>query len=116
MIGRKRMWKLETMVTGMLGGFVATKVISHGRVTGRSVAPQGWVDTFAERVRDAVLPGFSAFSLDDARRAIEQCISLYKQALETTPSDRSSKQNLIVTYGNLADLKRYGNGGIGVDL
>jgi hypothetical protein len=49
--------------------FVATKVISHGRVTRDSVAPEGWVDTFPERVRDAVLPGFSAFSLDDARRA-----------------------------------------------
>jgi hypothetical protein len=33
------------------------------------VAPAGWADTFAERVRHAVLPGFSAFSLDDARRA-----------------------------------------------
>ncbi len=49
--------------------FIATKVISHGRLTRDSVAPHGWVDAFSERVGDAVLPGFSAFSLDDARRA-----------------------------------------------
>ena len=49
--------------------FVAKKVISHGRVSPNSVVPDGWTDAFAQRVADAVLPGFSAFSLDDARRA-----------------------------------------------
>ena len=49
--------------------YIATKVISHGRLTLDSVAPEGWTDAFAQRVSDAVLPGFSAFSFDDARRA-----------------------------------------------
>jgi hypothetical protein len=49
--------------------FVATKVITHPLVAAQSAAPAGWAPAFAERVRDVVLPGFSAFSIDDARTA-----------------------------------------------
>lgn len=49
--------------------FVATKAITHG-VAGPSAArPEGWDPSFAARVPQAVLQGFSAFSRDDARRA-----------------------------------------------
>src|SRR5262249_45442851 len=34
-------------------------------------SPEGWSHRFSERVGDAVLPGYSAFSLDDARRAAD---------------------------------------------
>ncbi|WP_254775922.1 DUF3182 family protein [Ralstonia sp. 25mfcol4.1] len=58
----------------LLGGvvphaFIATKAISHGRVAPDAAAPAGWSDTFAARIQGHVLPGFTAFSLDDARRA-----------------------------------------------
>lgn len=49
--------------------FVATKVITHGRVAPDAAVPEHWSDAFALRVRDAVLPGFSAFTLEDAQRA-----------------------------------------------
>lgn len=58
----------------LLGGvvphaFIGTKVISHGLFAPDAAAPEGWQPGFARRVQDHVLPGFSAFSLDDARRA-----------------------------------------------
>lgn len=49
--------------------FVATKAITHGLVAPDAQAPAGWNPLFAELVRDAVLPGFTVFSRDDALRA-----------------------------------------------
>jgi len=49
--------------------FVATKTITHSLIDERAVAPVGWRPEFAQRVARAVLPGYSAFSLDDARAA-----------------------------------------------
>lgn len=49
--------------------FVATKAIVHPLVAPYAPAPEGWSHVFAERVRGAVLPGFAAFTVDDARRA-----------------------------------------------
>lgn len=51
--------------------FVATKSISHPLVAPDAFAPQGWSAAFGWRVRDAVLPGFTAFTRDDAHRAGE---------------------------------------------
>lgn len=60
--------------THLFGGvvpypFVATKVISHGRIGPGVAVPTGWSDAFPARVVDAVLPGFSAFTRADARTA-----------------------------------------------
>ena len=49
--------------------FVATKSIVHPLVAVDAQAPSGWSPEFAKRVRGAVLPGFAAFSLRDARCA-----------------------------------------------
>jgi len=49
--------------------FVATKCISHPLVDERARAPEGWSDAFGQRVRDAVLEGYAAFTPDDAMRA-----------------------------------------------
>jgi hypothetical protein len=49
--------------------YVATKTITHPLVEPDATAPIGWCGEFAERVAPVVLPGLSAFSLDDARRA-----------------------------------------------
>jgi len=49
--------------------FMATKIITHPLVGRDAEAPQRWCREFPERVRDAVLPGYSAFSIDDARIA-----------------------------------------------
>lgn len=49
--------------------FVASKVISHPLLSHSTSAPTGWSAGFAEQVKSAVLPGYSVFSIDDARLA-----------------------------------------------
>ncbi len=55
--------------------FVATKTITHARIGPRARAPIGWSDRFGERVKDIVLPGYSAFASEDARRAGESLLT-----------------------------------------
>jgi len=60
-------------VNDLFGGvvpfdYVATKAISHP-LHGHAVAPDHWSTSFAPRVRQSVLDGYSAFSEADARRA-----------------------------------------------
>jgi hypothetical protein len=56
--------------------FVATKTITHELLPDATNVPQGWSDSFARRVRDVVLPGYTAFSRHDAlaagRRLLER--------------------------------------------
>ncbi|MET0962159.1 MAG: DUF3182 family protein [Noviherbaspirillum sp.] len=49
--------------------FVGSKVITHPLVHPQAAAPQGWTSAFGEQVREVALPGFSAFSLEDALAA-----------------------------------------------
>lgn len=49
--------------------FVATKSITHPLADIDAFRPAGWSTAFPDAVRDAVLPGYSAFSHEDARRA-----------------------------------------------
>jgi hypothetical protein len=54
--------------------FVATKAITHPLVGRAAVCPEGWAPGFAAAVGDAVLDGFSAFTLEDARWAGRQLL------------------------------------------
>lgn len=49
--------------------FVETKVITHPLVRPDADAPFGWSRDFVERVKGSVLPGYSVFTLADAREA-----------------------------------------------
>jgi hypothetical protein len=49
--------------------YVATKTITHPLIDDPEVAPEGWRPEFARRVQDVVMPGFSVFCAEDARRA-----------------------------------------------
>lgn len=49
--------------------YVATKTITHPLLDEEADAPAGWTHAFGARVADAVLHGYSAFSLADSRRA-----------------------------------------------
>lgn len=49
--------------------YVATKAISHPLHDDSAEGPRDWVESFAPRVRKCVLPGTTAFSEADARRA-----------------------------------------------
>jgi hypothetical protein len=55
--------------------YVATKVITHPLLRPGCAAPPGWTPAFGEQVRDVVLPGYSAFSRDDARAAGQQLLA-----------------------------------------
>jgi hypothetical protein len=49
--------------------FVATKALTHPLAEPDAAAPPGWSSAFAVQAGDAVLPGYTAFSIDDARSA-----------------------------------------------
>jgi hypothetical protein len=54
--------------------FVATKAIAHPLVSIEALAPAGWSHDFALRLQDAVLFGYSAYSLGDALIAAERVL------------------------------------------
>lgn len=54
--------------------FMASKAISHPLVSNDATAPDGWTERFMELAADVVLPGYSAFDLDDALRAGAQLL------------------------------------------
>lgn len=49
--------------------YMATKTITHPLVRPDASAPEGWCAAFGDRVRDVVLPGHSAFTVEDTRAA-----------------------------------------------
>ena len=51
--------------------FVSTKIVSHPALTPNSRVPEGWSYALGARLADAVLPGFSVFTADDALQACE---------------------------------------------
>jgi hypothetical protein len=55
--------------------FAKTKAITHQLVSPSADRPEGWSSTYAEMVRDVVLPGYTAFSVDDARTAAARLLN-----------------------------------------
>lgn len=54
--------------------FVSTKAITHPLVAADAQAPEGWNPAFSRMVGDAVLPGFTAFTRDDAATAAAELL------------------------------------------
>ena len=54
--------------------FVASKAISHGLPDAAATAPEGWCAELAQWLDARVLPGHSAFALDDARSAARRLL------------------------------------------
>lgn len=54
--------------------FIAEKTITHPLVNADAAAPSGWAPQFASRVGGVVLPGFAAFTKNDAQRAGERLL------------------------------------------
>ncbi|MGE3772730.1 MAG: DUF3182 family protein [Gammaproteobacteria bacterium] len=64
----------------LFGGVVAhrvhaTKAIVHSLIPDALVVPAGWREGLPQRVVDVVLPGYSAFSKRDARRALMRLLA-----------------------------------------
>lgn len=49
--------------------YVASKAISHGLISADAKAPDGWQAGLAEQLQNAVLRGYTAFAVEDARIA-----------------------------------------------
>jgi hypothetical protein len=54
--------------------FVAMKTLTHPLVDAQAHAPEGWSHEFGRRVQDAVLLGYAAFTIEDARRGGERLL------------------------------------------
>ena len=68
---------IDTLVGGVVPyPFVATKTITHPALAPGSRVPEGWSRTLSRRLGDAVLPGFSVFTADDARQACSRLFEL----------------------------------------
>src|SRR5262249_43141072 len=55
--------------------FAKTKAITHQLVNSGADRPEGWSSTYAEMVQDVVLPGYTAFSVEDVRTAASHLLS-----------------------------------------
>ncbi|MGQ4583480.1 DUF3182 family protein [Lysobacter sp. F60174L2] len=56
--------------------FLTTKTISHPAVDSAARVPEGWSHALGERIGNAVLPGYSAFTPADVQRAGELLLDL----------------------------------------
>jgi Protein of unknown function (DUF3182) len=84
--------------------FVKTKAITHPLVDGDAERPDGWSEAFAERVRDVVLPGFTAFSARDAKEAARRLLGRSTVRVKQPLGAEGKGQALITTLAELAQL------------
>src|SRR5262245_42751404 len=81
--------------------FVATKAITHPLVAPDAAAPEGWSHGFARRVRSVVLPGFTAFTLPDARQAGRRLLERGPVRLKPPRSAGWRDQVVVAAPGDL---------------
>ena len=84
--------------------YVATKSITHHLVAPEAYAPEGWSDTFATRVRDAVFPGYSAFSAEDARTAAKRVLDRGSARVKLARGIGGMGQQVISSMEELDEL------------
>jgi hypothetical protein len=95
------------LATDLYGGvvphpFVKTKTITHQLVDDRAQRPPGWSTDFAERVRSVALPGYSVFSIHDARAAARRMLDRGAIRLKR-PLCASGKGQKVVTTAEELD-------------
>jgi len=93
----------------MFGGavshpFMATKAIAHALISRDATVPPAWSYQFAEQTKDAVLKGFTAFSIDDAREAGRRL--LQNGPLRIKPVRAKAGRGQLVVR-EAAELERY---------
>jgi Protein of unknown function (DUF3182) len=81
--------------------FVATKAISHPLVRPGADAPPGWSAEFGDRVRDAVLSGYTVFSAEDARLACSRLLEHGPVRLKEVRAKGGHGQSVISTLAEL---------------
>ena len=81
--------------------FVATKAITHPLVAPDAAAPERWSHGFARRVRSVVLPGFTAFTIPDARTAGRRLLERGPVRLKPPHSAGGRDQVVVAAPGEL---------------
>jgi len=100
-----------TSIDDFFGGLVAhpymaTKAISHPLPAGATF-PQGWTDEFARRASDALLKGYTVFSVDDALAAAPLLLRDGPLRLKPVRATAGRGQTVIGTVTDLeAELHR----------
>lgn len=102
--------KLGIRSTGQLYGavvpyaFIKTKAITHRLISTDASQPCGWSATFAENVSNVVLPGFTAFSADDAKLAAMELLSRGPVRIKEPLGDGGHGQSVVGTIAELDDF------------
>ena len=81
--------------------FVKTKAITHGLVSMRAARPYGWSLAFADTMKNAVLPGYTVFSLDDATRAAMRLLPLGSIRVKEPLGDGGHGQRVVAGISEL---------------
>src|SRR6516165_3639394 len=81
--------------------FVKTKAITHGLVSAHAARPYGWSSAFAKGVRNAVLPGYTVFSPDDAKMAAMQLLPLGSIRVKEPLGDGGYGQTVVAGIAQL---------------
>ncbi|MER8706595.1 DUF3182 family protein [Mesorhizobium sp. M0323] len=106
----------------LFGGVVpwrlaTTKAITHELVDGSAARPKEWPAGFGRAVGAAVLPGYTAFSRDDALRAAERLLQLGLVRFKPPRASRGRDQHTAATVADIerllerypsSDLREYG--------
>lgn len=106
----------------LFGGVVpwrlaTTKAITHELVDGSAARPKEWPAGFGRTVGAAVLPGYTAFSRDDALRAAERLLQLGLVRFKPPRASRGRDQHTAATVADIerllerypsSDLREYG--------
>lgn len=83
---------------------VKTKAITHRLVTSSADRPEGWSPVFARRVQDAVLRGYTAFTVQDAHLAATRLLRHGAVRVKEAFRDGGKNQTVITTIAELDEL------------
>lgn len=87
---------------GVVGDPLArTKAIGHELVTSDACRPPGWCTSFAERVRDVVLPGRTAFNKADAIEAARSLLAAGPIRAKNSLSSGGGGQRVATTIAEV---------------
>lgn len=84
--------------------FLPTKAITHGVVGPRAHHPRGWTDDFGAAVEGDTLPGYTAFSVDDARLAAARLLAS-QGVFRLKPVNATAGRGQVVITG-MEELER----------
>jgi hypothetical protein len=88
--------------------FAKTKAITHRLVSTYAERPMGWSSGFADKVSNAVLPGYTAFCPDDARIAARRLLALGPVRVKEPLGDSGHGQTVVSVIAELdAFLERF---------